>query len=93
MDQTLLYSAIRSVGYTVLRFEDHPQFFGNWALDVQRGTRTYQVIADRREGWLIFFRDRQGGGWEKVAEVDSHSFSEEQEVEKCVEWLAAEIEK
>lgn len=93
MNQSLLYSAIQSVGYTVLRFEDHPQFFGNWILDVKIDQTMYQFVADNREGWLMLFREKQGCAREKVSEADSHTFNEEQTIEKCIEWLTSEKAK
>jgi hypothetical protein len=55
MDQTALYAMIKDSGFTVLVFEDHPQFFGNWRKKMKKmgtdlfstrpGGRAYSVSA------------------------------------------------
>jgi hypothetical protein len=56
MEQTALYTMIKEAGFSMLLFEDHPQFFGNWRAMVQRGHTTYEVVSDNRDGWLSLWR-------------------------------------
>ena len=86
MDQTALYAMIKEAGFTVLVFEDHPQFFGNWRAHIKRGQNIYEVVSDNREGWLTLWRQDNGKG-EKLFETESSRLDQEQELALVQQWL------
>jgi hypothetical protein len=86
MDQTALYSIIKDAGFTVLVFEDHPQFFGNWRANIKRGSNLYEVVSDHRDGWLTLWRRTNGVG-EKLFETESSKLGAEQELALVKQWL------
>ena len=88
MEQAPLYNLIKEAGFTVLVFEDHPQFFGNWLVTIKRGHRIYEVVSDNREGWLSFWQKENGRG-EKMYEVELPKLNQEQELEKVSQWLVS----
>lgn len=87
MEQTALYSAIQEAGFSVVMFEDHPQFFGNWRAIFKRRGQTYEVVSDNREGWLSLWRleDKQGV---RLFEVESTRLGHDQELAQLIQWLA-----
>jgi hypothetical protein len=88
MDQTALYAMIKHAGFTVLVFEDHPQFFGNWRAHIQHGQNLYEIVSDNREGWLTLWRQDKGKG-EKLFETESSKLRQEQELALVQQWLEA----
>lgn len=88
MDQTALYTMIRNAGFTVLVFEDHPQFFGNWRAHIKHGQNSYEVVSDNREGWLTLWRHVNGRG-EKLFEIESSKLGQAQELALVEKWLEA----
>jgi len=86
MEQTALYSAIQEAGFSVVMFEDHPQFFGNWRAIFKRRSQTYEVVGDNREGWLSLWRleDKQGV---RLFEVESMRLGQDQELAQLIRWL------
>jgi hypothetical protein len=87
MEQKALYSAIKEAGFSVVMFEDHPQFFGNWRAIFKRRSQTYEVVSDNREGWLSLWRleDKQGV---RLFEVESTRLGQDQELAQLIQWLA-----
>jgi len=86
MEQAPLYSTIKGAGYSVLMFEDHPQFFGNWRAMVKRGSRVYEIVSDSREGWLSLWLHESGKGT-KLFETESSKLGQEQELAQISAWL------
>lgn len=87
MEQKALYSAIQEAGFSVVMFEDHPQFFGNWRAIFKRRSQTYEVVSDNREGWLSLWRleDKQGV---RLFEVESTPLGQDQVLAQFIQWLA-----
>jgi hypothetical protein len=75
-----------SIGFAVLAFEDHPQYFENWRAHIQRGPDFYEVISDSREGWLTLWHKKDGKG-ERVFEAESTRLAQEQELALIQKWL------
>jgi hypothetical protein len=88
MDQSTLYTIIKDAGFTVLVFEDHPQFFGNWRAHIKRGQNVYEIVSDNREGWLCLWHQENGKG-EKLFETESSKLDQEQELAIVKQWLEA----
>lgn len=89
MKQAPLYAMLREAGCIVLTFEDFPQFFGNWKAKFQRGHTTFEVVSDRREGWLALWRYDQSGRGERIQDVASSTFDEVRELEQLNAWLVS----
>lgn len=87
MERTALYTAIQEAGFSVVMFEDHPKFFGNWRAIFKRRRQTYEVVSDNREGWLSLWRleDKQGV---RLFEVESTKLVHDQELALLIQWLA-----
>ena len=79
---------IKDAGFTVLVFEDHPQFFGNWRARIERGQNIYEVVSDSREGWLTLWRQENGKG-EKLFESESSRLGQKQQLALVQQWLEA----
>jgi hypothetical protein len=88
MNQIALYTIVRDAGFTVLVFEDHPQFFGNWRAHIKRGHDVYEIVGDNREGWLTLWRQDTGKG-EKLFETESFKLEQVQELAQVKRWLEA----
>ncbi len=88
MDQTALYAMIKDAGFTVLVFEDHPQFFGNWRARIKREQNIYEIVSDHREGWLALWHQDNGKG-EKLFETESSQLGQVQELALVQQWLEA----
>ncbi|HEU0187274.1 MAG TPA: hypothetical protein VFR06_05205 [Gallionellaceae bacterium] len=82
---------IKEAGFTVLVFEDHPQFFGNWRTHIKRGENIFEIVSDNREGWLTLWRQDVGKRGEKLFEVESSKLDQKQELELVKKWLDAAI--
>ena len=89
MNQNQLYKLIQKYGFTVLVFEDHPQFFGNWLVKLKGGQEYYEVISDNREGWLTFIQGVNDSR-KKIDEVESYKFSQNEVLHQIEEWLKKE---
>lgn len=88
MDQISLYTMIKHADFTVLVFEDHPQFFGNWRVHIKYGQTIYEVVSDNREGWLTLWRQDKGKS-EKLFEAESSRFGQAQALAQVKQWLEA----
>jgi hypothetical protein len=86
MNQSALNTMLESSGFTVLTFENHPQFFGNWRAHIHRGQDFYLVTSDNREGWLTLWHKKDGKG-ERVFEAELTRLSQEQELALIQKWL------
>lgn len=86
MDQSALYKMIKDAGFSVLVFEDHPQFFGNWRAHIKRGQKIYEIVSDNREGWVTLWLQDNGKG-EKLFEAESSKLEQEQELALVRQWL------
>lgn len=84
MNQSSLCEIIESCGFTVLAFEYHPGFFGNWRAYLKRGHLIYEVAGDNREGWLTLWRRGEDA---KIFEVESWNLSQEEELVLLRTWL------
>ncbi len=76
MNQARLYASLEAAGCTVLVFEDHPGFFGNWRASFTRGGATFHVDCDQRDGWMTLWRAGDGGDV-KLDEVRLGGFGED----------------
>jgi len=86
MDQHRLYETIRNCGFTVLMFEDHPEFFGNWRAYIRRGGDLFEVVSDNREGWITLWKKENTQGI-KLFEAESSKLDQEHELEILGQWL------
>lgn len=89
MNHTALYTAIEETGFSVLVFEDHPKFFGNWRAQIKRERTIYEVVSDNRDGWLTLWHITDNGKREKLFEVESSRFGQEQQLTTVKQWLRA----
>ena len=88
MEQTALYTTIKDVGFTVLVFEDHPGFFGNWRAHIKDGKCIYEIVSDSREGWLSLWRQENGNG-QKLFESELSRLGQSEELALIKRWLEA----
>lgn len=86
MNQVALYETVKSASFTILVFEDHPQFFGNWRAHIKHGQVTYEVVNDNREGWLTLWCQDNGKG-SRLFEVESSTLNQEQKLSLIQQWL------
>jgi len=87
MNQVALYAALQEAGCTVISFEDHPQFFGNWLAHFKKGQQLFEVVSDNREGWLTLWRKAANGKGERLYEVQSTTFDEVKELHVLKSWI------
>lgn len=87
MNQVDLYATLKQAGCSVLVFEDHPQFFGNWRARFTHKKQSFEIVSDRREGWLTLWRYRADGTGERIHEVESTYMNEEAELTQLHNWL------
>jgi hypothetical protein len=87
MNQADLYAALDESRCTVVAFEDHPGFFGNWRALFKRGHELYEIVSDNREGWLTLWRKASDGKGEKLYEVESTTFDDTRELAALTGWL------
>ncbi len=86
MDQSALYTCIEDAGFSVLVFEDHPQFFGNWRVLIKREQKIFEIASNGREGCLTLWA-QTGDKSEKLFETESSRLSQKQELVLIKQWL------
>ena len=74
---------------TFLRFEDHPQFFGNWRVHFIHMHQNYEVIGDNREGWLSLWHRPVEGQGVKLSEVEANKLGESGQLDMLRTWLSS----
>jgi len=87
MDQQALYRTLREAHCTVLMFEDHPQFFGNWRAHFKRGDDSYEVVCDNREGWLTLWKGKPSASVERLREIQIPRNGEPDVLSMLHSWL------
>jgi hypothetical protein len=88
MDQAALYTCIRGAGCQVLTFEDHPQFFGNWRAHFKRGHELYEIVCDKREGWMTLWRRIDDTSNERVREIEINRLDDAMMLATLQTWIA-----
>ena len=88
MNQANLYATLADSRCSVLMFEDHPNFFGNWRALFNCKKQTFEVVSDHREGWLTLWRHSPDGPRQSVFEVESGTLDEASELATLEMWLA-----
>jgi len=78
---------LRKANCTVLVFEDHPQFFGNWRAHFKLRHDTYEVVSDNREGWLSLWRRETENKSVRLHEVESSRLGESGQLSTLRAWL------
>lgn len=87
MDQAALYTVLRDARCTVLVFEDHPQFFGNWRAHFKHRQDTFEVVCDNREGWLSLWRQENEQKSVRLHEVEASRLGESGQLSTLQGWL------
>jgi len=90
MNHEALQTAIAKTGAEVIQLEDYPRFFGNWRATLQLRQRTFEIVSDRRDGWLSLWLLHAGKG-QKVHEIESTTLSQEQELAQISRWLHSDF--
>jgi hypothetical protein len=88
LDQASLYTLLRDAHCTVLVFEDHPQFFGNWRAHFKLRRDTFEVVCDNREGWLSLWRRESDDKSVRIHEVEASRLGESGQLSTLRGWLA-----
>ncbi len=87
LDQSALYKVLREAGCTVLVFEDHPHFFGNWRAHFKNRLGVFEVVSDNREGWLSLWRRENDQKSVRLHEVEASRLEESGELLTLQGWL------
>jgi hypothetical protein len=93
MDQAALYEVLRDTRCTVLTFEDHPQFFGNWRAHFKRDHQNYEIVGDKREGWLSLWHLPTEGQGVKLYEVEANALGDSGQLDMLRTWLSSLLKK
>ena len=88
MNQANLYAILARSQCSVLLFEDHPNFFGNWRVLFECKKQIFEVVSDHREGWLALWHHSKDGQRQSIFESDSRMLDEADELAMLETWLA-----
>lgn len=80
---------LREARCTVLVFEDHPQFFGNWRAHFKLRQNTFEVVCDNREGWLSLWLRESDSKCIRLHEVEVSRLGESGQLSTLQGWLAS----
>ena len=87
LEQAALYTLLREARCTVLIFEDHPQFFGNWRAHFKHRQGIFEVVCDNREGWLSLWRQENEQKSVRLHEVEASRLGESGQLSTLRGWL------
>jgi hypothetical protein len=87
MDQQTLYNMVRSAGFKIWEFQDHPRYFGSWRATIEGRHKTFQIISDGRECWLELQRLEDGQAPKAIHGVSNQGLSDLDQVNAIHAWL------
>ena len=87
MDQHKLFNMLARAGYSVIDFQDHPQYFHSWRATISLSENLFQIVSDGRESWLELKLMLDEGKEEMIKGQDNQALDDDGEINIVEVWL------
>jgi hypothetical protein len=83
-----LQNAVQRASFTITDYSDQRAYFDCWSLTVEGHGRTYLIVNEGRDGWLMFYRTDAAGTLTELDKKESAWMDDADKANQCLIWLS-----